>query len=776
MQSQALAFGVPHVVERVFERRQHAQAQQVELHEPGIGAVVLVPLEHGAPGHARPLHRAHVNHGPVAQHHAAGVDAEVPGQTQEPLREVHHRLRDVVERLHGLRLGPHGVALRGRPRRLRLLIGAQVRPPVDRLGPRVLLPDVVAQGLGGVPDRRPGAVLNDVGHHRGVDAPKALKHVLDDLLAAVGLDVHVDVRRSVPLGSQEALEQQPVRHGVHGCHSQREAHGGVRGRAAALAQDVRAPTEVHDVMHDEEVAGKVERLDHREFVLDLLPCPRNPFGIGRAVPFTRAAIREFAQPGGLRVTLGHGIRRELRRHQVQVEGGLRTQPGRRGDGLRMAPMPKQHLPRATQVRPGASRQPAVHVVQRRARPYRREGGGQIRIARGRVVSVGGRDERKPRVEGEVREGIVDLGVVRLPGVGDLDGHPLAAEQRGQPVQLGPRRREALAGHSPGMGVGPHSGHPDARECAPHHALAAAREHQELPVARLGDPLQRVVRQTLFAGGQVRHADGPGEPRIPARAAREHHQVGPARIGGAGGRVQHGGSRLAVGRGQVQFRAKDAGQAHRAGGIREAHHPVQAVVIGQGHRGQSQAPGLGGHLLRLARSIQKAEGAVGVQFRIVDALRHRRTSVIAAPQSSPHLSHRRPPASSAPREARPTARPRPGRLPRASPTAGRRAGTRPPTTTSPRSATVRPTPPRAGATSTRVRHRLPHDQTTGADAPRAPPCRAGRPAGAPRWAGRSRRADCLPARGFRRHRAREPRAAREAPSPARDRGCGRATGG
>ena len=53
------------------------EAQQVELHEADRRAVVLVPLQHGAPGHAPPLDRADLDHRPVAQHHAGRVDAEV---------------------------------------------------------------------------------------------------------------------------------------------------------------------------------------------------------------------------------------------------------------------------------------------------------------------------------------------------------------------------------------------------------------------------------------------------------------------------------------------------------------------------------------------------------------------------------------------------------------------------------------------------------------------------------------------------------------------------
>src|SRR5205807_4938567 len=59
---------------------EHPQAEQVDLDQAGGRAVVLVPLQHGAPLHPPPLDRAHLHDGPVADHHAARVDAEVAGE------------------------------------------------------------------------------------------------------------------------------------------------------------------------------------------------------------------------------------------------------------------------------------------------------------------------------------------------------------------------------------------------------------------------------------------------------------------------------------------------------------------------------------------------------------------------------------------------------------------------------------------------------------------------------------------------------------------------
>ena len=96
---QAVAVAVPFLdeVEAVLQRRQHAQAEQVELHQAGGGAVVLVPLQHGAVGHPAPLDRAHLDHRPVADHHAAGVDAQVPRGVLQLLGQLQHVLGDALD-------------------------------------------------------------------------------------------------------------------------------------------------------------------------------------------------------------------------------------------------------------------------------------------------------------------------------------------------------------------------------------------------------------------------------------------------------------------------------------------------------------------------------------------------------------------------------------------------------------------------------------------------------------------------------------------------------
>ena len=85
-----------HVVEGAVERLEHPEAEQVELHEADRRAVVLVPLQDAAVLHAGPLHRAHLHDGPVADHHAAGVDAEVAGRVLDLGGQLQHVGGDVA--------------------------------------------------------------------------------------------------------------------------------------------------------------------------------------------------------------------------------------------------------------------------------------------------------------------------------------------------------------------------------------------------------------------------------------------------------------------------------------------------------------------------------------------------------------------------------------------------------------------------------------------------------------------------------------------------------
>ncbi len=154
-------------------------------------------------------------------------------------------------------------------------------PALDRLRPGVHLPGVVPERLAHVAQRRARPVGDHVGHLRGVQATVAFVDVLDDLLAPARLDVHVDVGRTVAGGGEEALEEQAEGDRVDVGDAEGVADRGGSRRAPALAEDVLAPAEGHDVPDGEEVAREPELADDRELVVELCPRARHPLGCQR---------------------------------------------------------------------------------------------------------------------------------------------------------------------------------------------------------------------------------------------------------------------------------------------------------------------------------------------------------------------------------------------------------------------------------------------------------------------------------------------------------------
>ena len=142
--------------------------------------------------------------------------------------------------------------------------------------------------------------------------------MLDDLLAAAGLDIEVDVWVAGSPWGQEALEEHPVPDGVNGCDAQGVADCGVGRRASPLAQDSRLCAELDDGVHDEEVAGESQGLDDLELVVEHLP--GSGVLLRGAVAAGGALAGELAQPAGRSVSLRDIGVGEVRGDEGQVEG------------------------------------------------------------------------------------------------------------------------------------------------------------------------------------------------------------------------------------------------------------------------------------------------------------------------------------------------------------------------------------------------------------------------------------------------------------------------
>ncbi len=185
-------------------------------------------------------------------------------------------------------------------------------------------------------------------------------------------------------------------------------------------------------------------------------------------------------------------------------------------------------------------------------------------------------------------------------VPELDGDVVAPEGLGQAVQLG------------GGGVGS-----PGLEGSGHRALAAPGEDQ--PVALVGGRGAAAAERHQIAqrasGGallppELGLAHGPGQQGVATRVTGDDHQVGLPRAD-AGVGVAHRHRRAPEG----ELGAEDGGQSQLAGRLGEAHHAVEAVVVGEGQGLEPQPGGLLHQLLGRAGAVEEAEVGVAVQLGV-----------------------------------------------------------------------------------------------------------------------------------------------------------------
>ena len=272
-------------VEGVLDGAEHAEPEQVELHQAHPGTVVLVPLQHGAVIHAGTLDRHHLRNRTIGENHSARMDAQMSWRLQQSLGEIDHRRRNVV-----------------------IGTGDDRSPRVDLLRPRILLTSAVPESLRHVTDSRLRPVRDDVRDLGGVTPTVLVVDILDDLFAPVGIEVDVDVGLLFTCRRQEALERQIKTDRVNGGDAKRVADSGVCRGSPALAEDSPLLRVRDDVVHDEEVPGKAELLDDRELALEpvVYGC------VGVRVELLGAATDELAQPCHRCVAGWHVLARQPR--------------------------------------------------------------------------------------------------------------------------------------------------------------------------------------------------------------------------------------------------------------------------------------------------------------------------------------------------------------------------------------------------------------------------------------------------------------------------------
>ena len=542
-------------IEGAAQAGQHAQRQDVDLQDAELVEIVLVPLDDGAPLHAGVEDRHHLVDAALGDDEAA----DMLGQMPRKAGELGGKGQDV---------GGGGVLGRqARGRGLALAeIGGGIAPDRAGQGRDGILRQ--AERLADLAGGRPRPIGDDGGGDGGVVAAVMLVDVLDHLLAALVLEVDVDVRRLAPVRGDEALEQEagPLRRDLGDADA--EADDGIGRRAAALAQDALLAGAFHDVMDGEEIRLVLQFADDLQLVVD----PRRHAG--------RHALR-IAPAGALMGEMTQLLGRRARQFQrlvgifvgkaLQVELQLGEEPAGLGDRLGIMAEQPLHLVRRLQVPLGIARQKEAGLGQRHMLADRGHHVLQPAPA-GRVVEgVVGGQHRRAAARGQMRRprhaALVEPVMGRRDG--QADG---AAEGLAQPVQ-----RVGEAGlHCRGVAV-----------------LAAAerlrRDHREVqPLA----PFQEVGKGEDAASlgrPQIAAAQKPAEPAPAGTVARIGEDVG-RRVG----KHQPGAGRI--------------GQFRLARGLVGAHDAGHGVAVGNAETGEPQAVGGDHQLLRLRRAGKEGKAA------------------------------------------------------------------------------------------------------------------------------------------------------------------------
>gem|GEM_PF-3496325 len=278
-------------------RGEHAQRQAVDLHQAGDVQVVLVPLDHGAVVHGRVFHRYHRGQGMFGNHETARVLGQVAREVDQFTGQRHH-----APHQRGLRIEAAFAQCLGQR-----LVAA---PAVQAGGQFVDLVRRQAQHPRHIAHRAAATVADRHGGQCRTLAAVAVEHVLQHFLAAFVFEIDVDVRWLVALGGDEPFEQQLHLAGIDLGHPQHVAHRGIGGRAAALAQDLLAAREAHDVVHGQEIGLVLLGMDQRQLVFDLVALPGR---LARWPSPSHAFFHQHPQPAG-RVVAG--------RHQFAWVGVL----------------------------------------------------------------------------------------------------------------------------------------------------------------------------------------------------------------------------------------------------------------------------------------------------------------------------------------------------------------------------------------------------------------------------------------------------------------------
>ena len=409
---------IAHQFEAVFEHGHHAEPEQIDFDEAKVGAVFFVPLDDDAAGHGRGFERHHAVEPPLADHHAAGVLAEV----------ARHVLKgnDDVEEFANFEV----VEVEARFEELFFLCVLRVFPAPHRRKARDLVErrHVEAQHLAGFARGEFSAIGDDVRRHRGAVLAVALVDVLDDALALIAAGkIDVDVGPFAALFGEKAFEEQIHADRVDRGDAERVADGAVGRGATALAENSLLFREANQIPDDQEVAAEPQLVDELEFAFDLMPRAV----VIRLIAAARAFIGQLPEKRGDGLARGQRIVRKLIAEIGKREAEARRNDFGVGDGFRDIGEKLRHFGRALEVAFGVAREQTAGFGERGFVMQAGEDIEHFALRSGGVADAVGGDQRQFETAREIDRGLIarfffaiemalefDIDVARSEGAGE----------------------------------------------------------------------------------------------------------------------------------------------------------------------------------------------------------------------------------------------------------------------------------------------------------------------------------------------------------------------
>ena len=242
-------------VESLADAGEHAERQHIDLHQPHLVDIVLVPFDERSL-----VHRCR------ADRH--GLVQSVTGQneTADMLRQVARKADQRDGQFH--RASDDGIV--GVETRLSdmLLVDAAARYAPDRIGERCRHILSQPQRLADIADRTAGPIADDGCDNGRAISGIALIDILHHLFAPLMLEIDVDIRRFLSLHRKKALEQEIDLCRVHTGDAKAEADDGIGGRTTPLTQNIFSAGIAHNVINREKVSRILQLFDQRQFLVD----------------------------------------------------------------------------------------------------------------------------------------------------------------------------------------------------------------------------------------------------------------------------------------------------------------------------------------------------------------------------------------------------------------------------------------------------------------------------------------------------------------------------